>query len=402
MHRFNRFGPLKGMLTYRDRTDELISELIAERRAEGETERDDVLAMLLAARHEDGSQMTAQELRDELMTLLVAGHETTASTLAWAFERLAREPAVLGRLTEEVRSDDGRRTTSSRRSRRRCAAARSCPTASRGSSSSRSRSAAGTTRPASASSPTPTCSTTTPRSIPSPTRSARSGSSRAKPGTYTWIPFGGGRRRCIGMSFAMLEMQIVILRSVLRRYELTSEGAHEVPRRRNITVRPGRGARVGLAPVAQARPRSGMSGEADGRLLDAIGRRLIWKGGWRTSSAAPIVFTAVGFLLAVFLDADQGDELGRENAPHRDHERPVPGPARDVDHGAPQDGGPGLVPRGPGAHAGRAPHDARAARLHRGAHGGPVGGRRNAGLRAQPRPLVRRGRADRGRILDGR
>ena len=72
-------------------------ELIDERRAEADGERDDVLAMLLAARHEDGSPMSKQELRDELMTLLVAGHETTASELAWAFERLARTPSACDR-----------------------------------------------------------------------------------------------------------------------------------------------------------------------------------------------------------------------------------------------------------------------------------------------------------------
>ena len=78
----------------RDESDALLFELIDERRAEPDGEqRDDVLAMLLAARHEDGSPMSKQELRDELMTLLVAGHETTASELAWAFERLARTPA---------------------------------------------------------------------------------------------------------------------------------------------------------------------------------------------------------------------------------------------------------------------------------------------------------------------
>src|SRR6202161_1621347 len=68
---------------------------------------DDVLAMLLAARHEDGSPMSQQELRDELMTALVAGHETTASQLAWALERGAREPAVQARLTEELDRHDG-------------------------------------------------------------------------------------------------------------------------------------------------------------------------------------------------------------------------------------------------------------------------------------------------------
>ncbi len=253
LRRFNRAGPLKGMLTYRERTDELIAELIAERRADGDTDRDDVLSMLLSARHEDGSEMSAQELRDELMTLLVAGHETTASTLAWAFERLAREPEVLGRVSEECRDDasDGAYllATIQETLRRR-----------------------------------PVLPNTAPRFVakpvtvggwdyepgvslvanayllhhdaeiyPEPYAFRPERFLDSKPGTYTWIPFGGGRRRCIGMSFAMLEMRVV-LRSVLRSYELSAEGAHEPARRRNITVRPGRGARVGLAPVEQRTP----------------------------------------------------------------------------------------------------------------------------------------------------
>ena len=87
-----------------------------------------MLSMLLEARHEDGSPMSDQELRDELMTLLVAGHETTASTLAWAFERLTREPAVLG-AADATRSTPATATpTSPPRSRRPCAAGRCCPT----------------------------------------------------------------------------------------------------------------------------------------------------------------------------------------------------------------------------------------------------------------------------------
>jgi hypothetical protein len=254
MHRFNRFGPLKGMLTYRDRTDELIAELIAERRAEGETGRDDVLAMLLSARHEDGTEMSAQELRDELMTLLTAGHETTASTLAWAFERLGREPEVLGRLTEEVRSDDGSEDyllAAIQETLRRRPVLPNCeprfvvkPITVGG----------WDYAPESAALvPNAYLLHHDPDVYPEPYAFRPERFLESKPGTYTWIPFGGGRRRCIGMSFAMLEMRVV-LRSVLRRYELTSEGAHEVPRRRNITVRPGRGARVGLAPVAKPAP----------------------------------------------------------------------------------------------------------------------------------------------------
>ena len=87
----------------------MIFELVDERRgaAESGEERDDVLAMLLAARHEDSSPMSDQEIRDELMTALVAGHETTASQLAWAFERLSREPQV----TATPRRGARRRTT---------------------------------------------------------------------------------------------------------------------------------------------------------------------------------------------------------------------------------------------------------------------------------------------------
>ncbi len=79
----------------------MIFELIDERRREGGG-GDDVLALLLNAEHEDGSPMSQAELRDELMTALVAGHETTASQLAWGFERLAREPACCERLYEEL------------------------------------------------------------------------------------------------------------------------------------------------------------------------------------------------------------------------------------------------------------------------------------------------------------
>ena len=89
----------------RSEADSMIFDLIDRRRAEDEA-GDDILSMLLEARHEDDSPMSAQELRDELMTLLVAGHETTASELAWAIERLAREPGVVKRLHEEIDAGD--------------------------------------------------------------------------------------------------------------------------------------------------------------------------------------------------------------------------------------------------------------------------------------------------------
>ena len=91
------------------RADELIFGLIEERRGEQaggeESGGEDVLSLLLGARDEDGQPMTPAELRDELVTALVAGHETTASQLAWAFERLAREPRVQSRLHAELDED---------------------------------------------------------------------------------------------------------------------------------------------------------------------------------------------------------------------------------------------------------------------------------------------------------
>ena len=87
----------------------------------------DILSLLLAARDEDGHAMTDQELRDELLTLVLAGHETTANSLAWTFERLLRTPRAYDRLREAVRGDgEEPPPTSRRRSTRRCATARSC------------------------------------------------------------------------------------------------------------------------------------------------------------------------------------------------------------------------------------------------------------------------------------
>ena len=99
-------GPFVRFAKLRERADELIAEVVEERRADP-GDRDDVLTMLLEARHDDGSPMSYDELRDELMTLLTAGHETTASELTWAFAILAREPRVQAELAAEVDAGAG-------------------------------------------------------------------------------------------------------------------------------------------------------------------------------------------------------------------------------------------------------------------------------------------------------
>ena len=241
-----RGGPLTGFFSLRDEVDELLFEQIEEgRRQPGE--RDDVLAMLLEARHEDGSPMSRQELRDELMTLLVAGHETTASSLAWAFARLSREPAVLARLDEEVNGGDEQEylTATIQETLRR-------------------RPVLPHTAPRMVKQPVDVGGWHYPEGValvanayllhhdpdlyPDPYRFQPERFLESPPGTYTWIPFGGGRRRCLGASFAQMEMKIVI-RSLLRRYELGPVGPrHEPAKRHNITIRPASGSRVRLAP----------------------------------------------------------------------------------------------------------------------------------------------------------
>ncbi len=253
------WGPWARFTAIRDEADALIFELIDERRAEGAGDRDDVLAMLLAARHADGSEMTARELRDELMTMLVAGHETTASELAWAFSRLAREPRVLARLREEISGDDGDAylTATINETLRRKP---TLPIA----------------EPRLVMEPYELGGVTYPPGVclavnaylvhhdpdvydePYEFRPERF--LDQKPGTYTWIPFGGGRRRCIGASFAVLEMKAV-LRAALRADSLQTVTAPETARRRAITISPASAGRVTLTPERARRSAPGLVAE---------------------------------------------------------------------------------------------------------------------------------------------
>ena len=210
-----------------------------------------MLALLLEAHHDDGSPMSEQEIRDELMTLLIAGHETTASSLAWAFERLGQDPRVLGRLIEEIDAGEDAYLTATIQEtlRIRPVLPNVAPRL-----VAKPIEIGGWTYPEG-------CSLVLnsylihhdPEIYPEPDTFRPERFLDEQPGTYTWIPFGGGRRRCLGASFAMLEMRIV-LRNALVSFELHPEAiGPEVARRRNITVRPSHGAQAVLTERRRAR-----------------------------------------------------------------------------------------------------------------------------------------------------
>ncbi|MEA2449051.1 MAG: hypothetical protein QOG63_983 [Thermoleophilaceae bacterium] len=234
-------GPFRHFQQLKEETDELIFGLVNERRASAE-ERDDLLDMLLAARHEDGSPMSDAELRDELMTMLVAGHETTASELAWAFERLAREPRVAKRLQDDPGDDDYLTAMVQETLRRRPVLPNAEPRLTK-----QEVTIGGWTYPEGvALALSAYLVHHDPDIYPDPYSFRPERFLDEPPGTYTWIPFGGGRRRCIGASFATLEMKIV-LRAVLERVNIEpATGGPELTRRRAITLSPRRGASVTL------------------------------------------------------------------------------------------------------------------------------------------------------------
>jgi len=223
--------------------DELIYAEIADRRALGvaASERDDVLTLLLSARHEDGSPMSDVELRDELMTLLTAGHETTATGLSWAFERLLRTPRVLARVVDSLEDDEYLDAVVKETLRVRPVIVDVARKLTRDVELAGWRLPAGTlVLPAIA------AVHVRPDLYPSPREFKPERFLDGAAESYAWIPFGGGVRRCIGASFAQVEMRVV-LREVLRRVRLRAPSARpERAQVRHVTVVPARGCRVAV------------------------------------------------------------------------------------------------------------------------------------------------------------
>ncbi len=242
-------GPLSPwgkFLRARSALDAFIYEEIALRRAEvesGEADHDDVLSLLLAARHDDGSPMGDEELRDELVTVLGAGHETTATGLAWAMERLLRNPEVLGRLRDSIAAgeDDYLEATIKETLRTRpvivdVARKLTAPAEFDGYEI-----PAGTFV-------LPAIAALHYRAdlFPEPERFRPERFLDGKAENYAWIPFGGGVRRCIGAAFAEYEMRIVLREFVLRAELSAPDPGPEKVKVRNITLAPARGTKVRL------------------------------------------------------------------------------------------------------------------------------------------------------------
>jgi cytochrome P450 len=219
---YGRYTPWGRLAHWRRKYDTVIDRMIGQALSDpGLADRADILALLLRSAYEDGSPMSREDIRDDLLTLLVAGHETTATTLAWVFERLSRHPEVLSALAAEADTDDTalrhaaiyevQRTRpvidfSGRRVR--------APAFELGEwVLPRDYSILVSISQCHASS----------NSFPDPDRFDPQRYLESRPSPFAWIPFGGGTRRCAGAAFAKMEMNVV-MRTVLRNMVIATTG----------------------------------------------------------------------------------------------------------------------------------------------------------------------------------
>ncbi|HEX2086810.1 MAG TPA: cytochrome P450 [Solirubrobacteraceae bacterium] len=240
--------PLERLEALKAEIDALLADEIAARRADP---REDILSLLVAARFEDGEPMADEEIRDQLMTLLLAGHETTATGLAWTFDLLLRHPHVLERLTAAVDGGDdayvravvteslrlrpvvpiaGRRLTSELRVNGHVLP------------------------PGTDVTPAIWLTHTRPDVYPEPYAFRPERFLESGPSTYAWIPFGGGVRRCIGAAFAEMEMRVALTEILRRRTLRAASDRPERVARRNVTFSPRNGTRVIAERRAPAAP----------------------------------------------------------------------------------------------------------------------------------------------------
>jgi cytochrome P450 len=238
-------GPLSPwgrFLRLRAKVDAILDELIEEARTNPDVaQRTDVLALMVQARREDGSSLTNAEIRDQLVTMLAAGHETTAHTLGWAVERLTRNPEALARLVAEV--DEGgkayRDATIREVQRMRPVVAFAGRHTQKPFELGGHRLPKGVLIGLSAG-----LTHYDPQLFEEPERFNPDRFYDKLPETYSWIPFGGGIRRCIGATFAHMELDVV-LRVMLQRVTLQpTDAPDESWKFKGVAWSPGSGGRV--------------------------------------------------------------------------------------------------------------------------------------------------------------
>ena len=236
------FSPWGRVVRSRTRYNEIIADLIARARSDpGFDDRADVLSLLMSARYEDGSAIADEHIADELLTLLAAGHETTATTLAWTVERLRRNPDVLSRLTAEVDAGGTELTQATIWEVQRT---RPVVEAMFRLAKTRIRLGEWVIPEGNAIMPSITLMHSSPRHFDEPQLFRPDRFIGANPDSMTWIPFGGGVRRCIGAAFANMEMTVT-LRELLRQFEFaTTNAPGERRRTRGIATTPGSGGRA--------------------------------------------------------------------------------------------------------------------------------------------------------------
>jgi cytochrome P450 len=238
--RLGAADPLRALEAQRRAIDAMLDVEISERRCDP---RDDILSMLIAARFEDGTPMPDAEIRDQLITLLIAGHETTATGLAWTFDLLLRHPQCLARLLAEIDagSDDAYvRAVVAESLRLRPVV----PLAGRRLASEL-RVGPHVLPPGTDVTPAIWLTHTRAQTYREPLAFRPERFLEGATSTYAWIPFGGGVRRCLGAAFAEMEMRVA-LAEILRRRVLSpapGAGAERVARR-NVTFSPAGGTRV--------------------------------------------------------------------------------------------------------------------------------------------------------------
>jgi cytochrome P450 len=239
---FGPWSPWGRVERSRRRYNEIIADLIANARSDPAfEERTDVLALMLQARYDDGAPISDDHIADELLTLLAAGHETTATTLAWTIERLRRHPRLLSRLTAEVDTGGTELTQATI-----WEVQRTRPVVEATVRAARQRIRLGEwvipenhTIVASI-----TMAHNNPENFADPGTFNPDRFLGTNPDTHTWIPYGGGIRRCIGAAFANMEMTVT-LRTLLREFEFgTTYARGERRHSRGVATAPGRGGRA--------------------------------------------------------------------------------------------------------------------------------------------------------------